>query len=161
MVTAPEDKIKAFAPCPGDIVSVHFESTADPAKALLAVKDTGATPFLAINPLTPVAAVLPFIDLIGGVLLMTVTPGFAGQPMAPGSLEKISALRALLDENGRPDAHIEVDGCVSYVNAPRMRAAGADRFVAGTSSVFGPGNLTENVAKLRALLAAAEQKEAI
>ena len=89
---------------------------------------------------------------IDGVLVMTVYPGFAGQKMTPGSLEKIAAVRRLLDEAGRPDCRIEADGNVSFENAPRMREAGADLFVAGSSSVFVPGDLAENIARLRSLI---------
>ena len=152
MVTDPAEKLNAFPFAQGDIVSVHFESAADVRPALRNVAARGATPFLAINPNTPVETVLPFLDLIGGVLLMTVYPGFAGQKMVEGSLERITALRALLDGAGRPDARIEVDGNVNYEKAPLMRKAGADLFVVGTSSVLGPGDTGENVRKMRALL---------
>ena len=152
MVTDPEKKLGAFPFGPGDIVSVHHESTPHAREALAQVSERGAVPFLAINPNTPVETVTPFLDMIGGVLLMTVYPGFAGQKMVEGSLERITALRKLLDDNGRPDARIEVDGNVNYEKAPLMRTAGADIFVVGTSSVLGPGDLRENVKKMRALL---------
>ena len=152
MVTEPATKLEAFPFGAGDMVSVHYESTADVRPALERVAARGASPFLAVNPGTPVETALPFLDLIGGVLLMTVWPGFAGQKMVEGSLERIAALRALLDSAGRPDARIEVDGNVNYEKAPLMRKAGADIFVVGTSSVLGPGDTRENVKKMRALL---------
>ena len=152
MVKEPEKKMGAFPFGPGDIVSAHYESTTDVRAALEQIKERGATPFLAINPNTPVETVTDFLDVIGGVLLMTVYPGFAGQKMVEGSLERITALRTLLDGSGRPDARIEVDGNVNYEKAPLMRKAGADLFVVGTSSVLGPGDLRENIRKMRALL---------
>ena len=157
MVTEPADKLDPFPFGPGDIVSVHYESAADVRPALARIAARGATPFLAINPDAPVETVTPFLDLIGGVLLMTVYPGFAGQKMVEGSLERIAALRALLDGAGRPDARIEVDGNVNYEKAPLMRKAGADLFVVGTSSVLGPGDTRENVRKMRALLKEADR----
>ncbi|MBR4727086.1 MAG: ribulose-phosphate 3-epimerase [Clostridia bacterium] len=153
MVTAPEKKLGVFPFGPGDYVSVHYESTPAVADALAQIRQAGTGPLLAINPDTPVDAVLPFLDLIDGVLLMTVFPGFAGQSMVPGSLERITALRRLLDENGKEALRIEVDGNVNYEKAPLMREAGADLFVVGTSSILGPGDLKENVAKMRRLLA--------
>ncbi|MBQ6267608.1 MAG: ribulose-phosphate 3-epimerase [Clostridia bacterium] len=153
MVTAPEKKLGVFPFGPGDFVSVHYESTPAVADALAQIRQAGAGPLLAINPDTPVDAVLPFLDAIDGVLLMTVFPGFAGQSMVPGSLERITALRRLLDENGKSALRIEVDGNVNYEKAPLMRQAGADLFVVGTSSILGPGNLTENIAKMRRVLA--------
>ena len=77
----------------------------------------------------------------------------ASEPMVPGSLERITALRRLLDANGKAALRIEVDGNVNYEKAPLMRDAGADLFVVGTSSILGPGDLTENIEKMRRLLA--------
>ena len=153
MVTEPGEKLKAFPFGPGDIVSVHYESTADVTGALNAVRERGATAFLAIDPDTPETVIAPFLPLIGGVLVMTVYPGFAGQKMVEGSLEKITRTRALLDAAGRPDCRIEVDGNVNEEKAPLMRMAGADIFVVGTSSVLGPGDLNENIRRMRGLLA--------
>ena len=123
--------------------------------ALNAIRERGAAAFLAVNPDTPETVILPFLPLLGGVLLMTVYPGFAGQKMVEGSLERITALRKLLDETGRPDCRIEVDGNVNEEKAPLMRKAGADIFVVGTSSVLGPGDLNGNVRKMQRLLAQA------
>ena len=88
--------------------------------------------------------------MIEGVLIMTVNPGFAGQKMIPATLDKIADCRRYLDERGYGHVTIEVDGNVSFKNARKMRAAGADLFVAGTSSVFEKdGDLRENIAKFR------------
>ena len=84
------------------------------------------------------------------MLLMTVNPGFAGQKLIPAMLEKIQRTRAYLDAHGRKDASIEVDGNVSFVNAEKMRQAGADIFVGGTSSIFGKDDtLSGNIQRLR------------
>lgn len=154
MITQPLDKLLAFPFGEGDMVSVHFESdTPDNIhKALEAVRDRGAEAFLAVNPDTPVETVLGFMGEISGVLLMTVYPGFAGQKMVEGSLERITAFRKLLDERGCDNLSIEVDGNVNYEKAPLMRQAGADIFVVGTSSILGPGDLTDNINKMRSLL---------
>ena len=136
MVDRPENKIRWFGVRPGDIVSVHAESTRRLREALRAVKEHGASAFAAINPGTSVEALAGVVRLLDGVLVMTVQPGFAGQKMAPGSIEKISEVRAWLNMNGREDALLEVDGNVSFENAVKMRAAGADIFVSGSSGVF-------------------------
>ena len=84
------------------------------------------------------------------VLLMAVNPGFAGQKYIPSTTGKIREVRRILDEAGREDAEIEVDGNVSLPNARIMRAAGADLFVAGTSSVFlKDGRIAQHLAELR------------
>ena len=94
--------------------------------------------------------VIPDID---GVTVMTVNPGFAGQKLVPQTLQKITRVRRLLDAANRQDAVIEVDGNVSFENAVKMRRAGADIFVCGSSSVFNPkGTLEENITRIRACL---------
>ena len=149
MIESPERLLDSFPFGEGDYVSIHFESTKHLQRVLQAVKDRGAKPLLALNPATPAEFASEVLDDIAGFLLMTVNPGFAGQKMVPHSLEKIAHARAWLDANGRSDAEIEVDGNVSLANAVRMRRAGANIFVAGTSGVFLGGDLEANIAAFR------------
>ena len=79
---------------------------------------------------------------------MAVNPGFAGQKMLPGTIEKIAETRRMLDEAGREDAEIEVDGNVSIENGIRMRGAGANIFVLGTAALF-RGDLEANIRAFR------------
>ncbi|MBE6667315.1 MAG: ribulose-phosphate 3-epimerase [Ruminococcaceae bacterium] len=150
MVERPEDKLSWFEFGEGDYVSIHYESTAHLQRALAEIRARGAKPMVAINPATPIEVlrwVLPDID---AVLLMTVNPGFAGQKMVPQSIEKIRELRSYLDANGYENVEIEVDGNVSFENARKMSDAGADIFVAGTSSLFKKGvPMDESVKKFR------------
>ncbi|MCQ2476667.1 MAG: ribulose-phosphate 3-epimerase [Clostridia bacterium] len=154
MVTEPEKTLNAFnfEFSKEDIVSVHYESTDNIEKALELIRERGARAFLTINPDTPVETIRRYLGKFDGLLLMTVYPGFAGQKMVPGSLERITEARKLLDEAGYPEMSIEVDGNVNYEKAPLMKKAGADIFVVGTSSVLGPGDLGENILKMRNLL---------
>lgn len=150
MVEEPERVIPWFD-CigDGDRVSVHAESTRHAQKVLAMIRERGAHAMLALNPATPIAALENVIDDLSGVLILCVNPGFAGQKMIPRSLDKIRETRRYLDERGGTAVEIEADGNVSFENAPRMRAAGADIFVAGTSSVF-QGDMRESIARLRA-----------
>ena len=152
MVVEPEKKLAYFPYGRGDIVSFHLESTENAYPAIDMIAEKGALPFLAINPDTPIERVVPYLPKLKGVLLMTVYPGFAGQKMVPGALDRIQTLRKMMDENGYGSLSIEVDGNVSFVNAPLMRNAGADLFVAGSSSVFAPGDLSENIRRMRGTL---------
>lgn len=148
MVKNPERHLHLFDLRAGDVVSVHQESTIHLQRTLAAIRQTGAQAAVALNPATPLCTiedVLPDIDM---VLLMTVNPGFAGQKLVPQTLAKITRLRKMLDESGYAHVRIEVDGNVSFENAVRMRAAGADLFVAGTSAVFREGGIQANMAKL-------------
>jgi len=133
MIDSPERYISTYPIGEGDYVSIHFESTKHVQRALQAIKDKRAKALIAINPATPICAVSEVLDDIDGVLIMSVNPGYAGQKMIPRSIEKIKAMRNFLDENGRPDAEIEVDGNVSIENAVKMRAAGANILVLGTA----------------------------
>ena len=150
MIEKPENKLSWFEFGEGDYVSVHYESTKHIQRALQQIKQRGAKPMIALNPATPLEVlewVLPDID---AVLLMTVNPGFAGQKLVPQTLEKITACRKFLDERGYTNVEIEVDGNVSFENARKMSDAGADIFVAGSSSMFAKDiTLDEGIEKLR------------
>lgn len=148
MVKNPERHLHLFDLKEGDIVAVHQESTIHLQRTLAAIRQAGAKAAVAINPATPLCVledVLPDIDM---VVVMTVNPGFAGQKLVPQTLAKITRLRKMLDENGYEHVRIEVDGNVSFENAVKMRAAGADLFVAGTSAVFREGGIESNMNKL-------------
>ncbi|MCH5304826.1 MAG: ribulose-phosphate 3-epimerase, partial [Ruminococcus sp.] len=116
----------------GDMVSVHFEACENPHDVLADIKARDAKPCLAISPDTPVDTVLEFLDEVYAILLMTVYPGFAGQPMAPKSMERLEQLKDIIKKSGK-DVLIEVDGNVSWVHCGEMREKGADIFVAGSS----------------------------
>lgn len=136
----------------GDLVSVHYEACKDVWAVLSEIKGRGADPSLAISPDTPVETVLPFLDDVYAVLLMTVYPGFAGQPMAPKSMERLTRLRKLVADSGKK-VLIEVDGHVSWAHCREMRQRGADIFVAGSSSVYGGDyELEEAVGKFYSLV---------
>ncbi len=152
MIEEPENKLDCFAFGAGDIVSVHAESTRHLELAIQRIKRRGAMAFVALNPATPVCAIEEVAEELDGVLVMTVNPGFAGQKLVGSCLSKITKARAFLDGAGRTDARIEVDGNVSFENAVLMNAAGADIFVAGTSSIF-CADIHGGIKKLRACIA--------
>ena len=149
MVENPERHLDAFPIGEGDYVSVHYETTKHLQRVLAEIRAKGAKALLAINPATPVEVAIDVLDDIDGLLVMTVNPGFAGQKMVPHAIEKIRRARKFLDENGRSDAEIEVDGNVSIPNAINMRGAGASIFVLGTSAVFCGESIEENVRQFR------------
>ena len=153
MIEEPESKLDWFEFGEGDYVSVHYESTRHLHKAVSAIKARGAKAMVAINPATPVSALECVLGEIDGVLIMTVNPGFAGQKLVRSTLPKITQLREQLDGLGYTDVEIEVDGNVSFENAKLMTEAGADIFVAGTSSVFKKDfSLGEGIARLREVI---------
>jgi len=150
MITQPEQKIEWFDFLPNEYVSIHYESTVHVQRTLQKIRDTGARTMLALNPATPLCVLEDVLDDLDAVLIMTVNPGYAGQKLVPQTLNKISRLKKWLQESGHPQIEIEVDGNVSFENAAKMRTAGADLFVAGSSSVFHKDyTLEAAIAKLR------------
>ncbi len=135
MAYEPESYFDAMEIGAGDVVSFHYEATDHPLLVINELKKRGATALLALNPDTPVSVLEPLLAQIDGVVIMTVFPGDSGKPLVEGSFEKIAQARQLLNRATTPKI-LEVDGCVSWVNAPIMSQMGADWFVVGTSSVF-------------------------
>ena len=134
-------------------MAVHYESSRHLHRAIAAIKARGAKVMVAINPATAPNVLESVLDEIDAILIMTVNPGFAGQKLVKSTLKKIRGLRDYLDRNGYADIEIEVDGNVSFENARLMSEAGANIFVAGTSSVFSKdAPVAENIAKLRKII---------
>jgi ribulose-phosphate 3-epimerase len=151
MIEAPEQQIGQFADAGADIITVHIEVCPHIHQVVQAIRELGVKVGVSLNPETPIKAlreVLPSVDL---VLVMTVNPGFGGQPFIESTLDKIARLRAELDEKGLA-AELEVDGGINAEVAPRVVRAGARVLVAG-AAVFGSGQtISEALKKLRASL---------
>jgi len=150
MIERPEDKLEWFDIQEGEMVSIHYESTNHVQRALNVIKNKGAKAALALNPATPLTSLDESLPDLDAILLMTVNPGYAGQPLVKQTIEKIRRLRDHLNQTGYKHIEIEVDGNVSFENAKIMHEAGAEIFVAGSSSVFHK-NMTFNdsIEKLR------------
>ncbi len=136
MITQPELKLERFDIKSGDCVSFHYESTGNADKCIEYIISKGANPILAINPDTDISVVKPYLKKLFGVLVMTVFPGYAGQKLVEGAIDRIQKMKDMCIAEGFENMHIEVDGNVSFENSVLMRQAGADMFVAGSSSVF-------------------------
>jgi len=154
MIEHPEQSFDRLKGCAkDDIVSIHYESTVHIQRALEMLKALGVKVGLALNPGTPLTALEELLPDIDVVLVMTVNPGFAGQKLVPATLPKIARVRKMLDERGYDDILIEVDGNVSFENAVKMHAAGANIYVAGSSSVFSDeGTILDNTTKMRKII---------
>jgi ribulose-phosphate 3-epimerase len=146
MIEAPERQVQEFVRAGADLVTVHVEACPDARAVLRAIRAAGAKAGLSLNPPTPLERVRPFAGDIDLLLVMSVNPGWGGQPFVEGSMEKLSAAAALRRETGT-DFLIEVDGGIKTHNAAEAAAAGADVLVSG-SAVFGS---TDYAATIRAL----------
>ena len=153
MVRRPERYIERFRLAGSDIISVHAEVTDHLQRTLVEIRKSGARAGVVLNPATPLTAIRHVLDVTDMVLLMTVNPGFAGQPFVPAVLPKIRALSRLIRRHGLP-IQIEVDGNLGPKTIPECLKAGADILVCGTSSIFLPGqDLTTTTQQLKASLA--------
>ena len=149
MIVNPEKYVERFAKAGADYITVHYEACKDNLKAVLElIKSTGVKCGAVINPDTPVEKIKDVLPLCDMVLVMSVFPGFGGQGFIPECLDKVRALRALIDESGK-DILLEIDGGVNAKNVEEIKAAGADVIVAG-SAVFNAENRAEMIAKLKA-----------
>lgn len=140
MVTKPERYVEEFVKCGADSVTIHVEACDCIEDTLKKIRSLGAKAGLAINPGTPVAELLPYMDMVDMVLVMTVNPGFGGQAYIPECTDKIREVRAIIDERGL-NVNLEIDGGVNIDNLQMNLDAGANVIVAG-SAVF-KGNIAE------------------
>ena len=138
MIDRPERYIDDFVKCGADLITIHYESTDDPAAVLKKIRACGKEAGLSIKPKTDVSVVLPLLPLCDLVLVMTVEPGFGGQSFIEGSTEKVAELRREIDRCGSR-AVIEIDGGITLANAAEVYAAGCEVLVAG-STVFASEN---------------------
>ena len=134
MVDKPEHKLKMFNFTKNDRVSIHYESTKNLMRTILEYKKVAGEVFVAINPATPISVLEEVIDLIDGVLVMCVNPGFSGQDMMPNIPNKIKKIR-----KAYPDLKLEVDGHITPEYYEEFKDLGVEDFVLGTSFVFKGG----------------------
>lgn len=119
-----------------DIICVHYESDVHIHRTLEAIRNKGCKAGLALNPQTPLEAMKYLTEYIDMALIMTVSPGFAGQKLFAGAKRKVADARKFLDDMGCQHIPIEVDGNISIENGKNLSACGADIFVLGTSCLF-------------------------
>lgn len=143
MLLHPQMYIPVFRKAGADWLTFHVECADDPAQVLDAIEKSGAKPGMALRPGTPVEALFPYGQRLHSVTVMTVEPGFGGQKLMEGPLEKVRQLKERF-----PHLVVEVDGGVNEETAPLVRQAGADLLVAGTA-VFRAERPAEAMARLR------------
>ena len=132
MISHPQKYIESFAKAGVDHITVHVESDGDVNEWIQQIRDAGCTVGLSVKPNTPISEILPYINEIDMVLIMTVEPGFGGQKFMHDMMAKVKEVREAIDKCGR-NVHIQVDGGVSVETAPIVAKAGANSFVAGTA----------------------------
>ncbi|MEM7025768.1 MAG: ribulose-phosphate 3-epimerase [Pseudomonadota bacterium] len=145
MIEPADPYVAAFAEAGADLITVHVEACPHLDRSLQAVRDQGKLAGVALNPATSEAAIEYVLEKLDLILVMTVNPGFGGQPFLSQTLEKIRRLRSMTTGL---DILIEVDGGINRQTAPLVIEAGADVLVAG-SAIFGEPDYARAISDLR------------
>ncbi len=150
MITPVDPMVSAFAEAGADTISFHPEAGPHVHRTIQLIKSLGKRAGCVLNPATPVSAIENVLGDLDLVLVMSVNPGFGGQAFIKSQLDKIAALRRMIDATGK-QIDLEVDGGVNPETARECIKAGADALVAGTA-VFsgGPSKYAANIKALRA-----------
>ena len=134
MIDTPIKYAEEFCKAGADYLTVHVEADTEEniLKTIELIRSLGVKPGVVVKPKTPAEAVLPFIDKVDMILVMTVEPGFGGQKFMADMMPKLKQLRQMIEEKN-PGCHLEVDGGVDLVTAETCKENGADVLVAGSA----------------------------
>ncbi len=148
MIVHPEKYVERFCDAGAWSVGFHLEAVEDPLPILEMIKAKGVRTCLTINPDIDVKRLVPYLDKVDMILLMSVFAGFGGQKFIPETMDKIRFIKAEIEQRGLQTL-IEIDGGVNTENAAALFEAGADALVAG-SAVFGSNNPEEAIRVMKA-----------
>ncbi|ODS10011.1 ribulose-phosphate 3-epimerase [Vibrio scophthalmi] len=154
MVKPVDSIVPDFAKAGASMITFHIEASDHVDRTLQLIKEHGCKAGVVLNPATPLAHLEYIMDKVDMILLMSVNPGFGGQSFIPNTLDKLRAVRKMIDESGR-DIRLEIDGGVKVDNIREIAEAGADMFVAG-SAIFSQPNYKQVIDEMRAELAKAK-----
>ncbi|MFH4558839.1 ribulose-phosphate 3-epimerase [Vibrio diabolicus] len=152
LMVKPVDRIiPDFAKAGASMITFHVEASDHVDRTLQLIKEHGCQAGVVLNPATPLASLEFIMDKVDMILVMSVNPGFGGQSFIPHTLDKLRAVRKMIDESGR-DIRLEIDGGVKVDNIREIAEAGADMFVAG-SAIFGQPDYKQVIDQMRTELA--------
>ncbi len=152
LMVKPVDRIiPDFAKAGASMITFHIEASEHVDRTLQLIKEHDCKAGVVLNPATPLASLEFIMDKVDMILLMSVNPGFGGQSFIPHTMDKLRAVRKMIDESGR-DIRLEIDGGVKVDNIREIAEAGADMFVAG-SAIFGQPDYKTVIDQMREELA--------
>jgi len=151
MVKPVDNIVPEFAKAGASMITFHVEASEHIDRTLQLIKEHGCKAGVVLNPATPLSCLDYIMDKVDMILLMSVNPGFGGQSFIPHTLDKLRAVRKLIDESGR-NMRLEIDGGGKVDNIREIAEAGADMFVAG-SAIFNQPDYKEVIDEMRAELA--------
>ena len=143
MITDPARYAEPFHKAGADAITFHIEVVPEPIELIERIRAMGIQAGLSLNPPTPLESVLPFVDKVDRILVMSVNPGFGGQEFIPEAIERIARLRRANDS-----LDISVDGGINSITGPKVVEAGANVLVAGTY-IFGSADARQAIESLR------------
>jgi ribulose-phosphate 3-epimerase len=147
MIERPDHFLPRFIKAGADGITIHVEAPHDVAETLRRIRAARCQAGLSLRPETDFSAVIPYLDQIDLLLVMTVVPGFGGQPLIPATLETVRAAKLYREKHGL-SYHIEVDGGITQETSIDATAAGANVLVAG-SSLFGATDMGAAITAMR------------
>tara|TARA_Y100000590_G_scaffold370880_1_gene432987 strand:- start:1934 stop:2482 length:549 start_codon:yes stop_codon:yes gene_type:complete len=149
MISPVDNFIKNFADAGADIITIHPEATTNLVNSIEKIKSYGKKAGVSLNPKTTIDKVLPVLQMIDLVLIMSVNPGFGGQKFMKETLEKVKKLRSEIDKKNLK-TQIEIDGGINFENSKMAKNAGVDILVSGTT-IFkeNGGDLKKNIQLLK------------
>lgn len=147
MISKPLQYIPQFAQAGADLITVHVEADHDVDECLSLIKQYGKKAGIVLSPDTPAEVVIPYLDRVDLILLMSVYPGFGGQKYITRITEKLQRVKALI---GQRSIRLEIDGGINFDTLPMALTAGADTIVSG-SCLFS-GNMKENIDRFKRII---------
>ena len=149
MVDAPEALFEDLAEAGLDMVSFHAEAVTDPAPVIAKARGVGMGVGITMNMETPVETVLPYLEDVDDVMLMSIRPGWSGQPLDPDVFPRLEKVRGEIDRRGL-ETELEIDGGVKLDNAKRCVEAGASVLIAA-SAIFQAPDIAAAARDLKAI----------
>ena len=148
MISDPLFYAESFAKAGADTIVFHIECDSDIQETINKIKSFDVSVGIALKPATPASTLIPFIDQLDMVLLMTVEPGFGGQSFMEDLMPKVSEVRSMIEATGK-NIHLEVDGGIAPKTAKTVIAAGANMLVAGTAIFKAPEGMKSAIDSIK------------
>ncbi|MCK5834106.1 MAG: ribulose-phosphate 3-epimerase [Lentisphaeria bacterium] len=148
MISDPLFYAESFAKAGADTIVFHIESDSEVQATIDKIKSFGVSVGIALKPATPASTLVPFLDQLDMVLLMTVEPGFGGQSFMEDLMPKVSEVRSMIEATGK-NIHLEVDGGIAPATAKTVIAAGANMLVAGTAIFKAPEGMKSAIDQIK------------
>jgi ribulose-phosphate 3-epimerase len=148
MISDPDFYMQDFADSGANYLTVHAEACTHLQRTLTHIRSLGMKAGVALNPATPPEVLTYVLDVLDLVLVMSVNPGFGGQKFIDAIVPKITIVRQMLNDAGRHDVHISIDGGITMETAKRVVEAGANVLVAG-KSVYGSSDVGKAIQEIR------------